>query len=199
MYHKMAVAITEKFVDLNIIEKNKADIYKYGFEMMISNFVYILIFIATSLITETMLSSFLFWVGLFIVRKLAGGHHANSYISCHILFFANHLLFIVLEKVYPNTLTQVTATVFLFFSALAILIFAPVDHKNKPFIKTEYSRFRKASCIYSCIIILIALLCAFTHVGKSNLTFAYTFGTFSATISLLCGKLINYIERRNKK
>jgi accessory gene regulator B len=198
LYRYVANVLTQKFINLKIIDANKQNIYLYGFEMLISNFVYSLIFIILSLVTDTLIASFFFWIGLFLVRKTAGGHHSNSYISCHILFASNHIIFILLYKFLPYKWLYICIVAMLCFSIITILFFAPVDHKNKPFIKTEYKRYKLLSKIY-CIILIATLIFIVSKVIAVNLTgLGFFFGTFSATVSLLCAKIIRLKERRKE-
>lgn len=82
----------------------------------------------------------------------------------------------------------------LYICGALILFFAPVDHKNKRFIKNEYRNFKIKSCIYSIIIILVSTLYLLEILRFDNVDtwiFAYSIGTFSATISMLSAKIIN--------
>lgn len=201
MYKRLAVSLTNTFLSKKIITCDKRDICEYGFEMLISNFVYMIIFIVTAIITNTFIESLLFWLGLFIIRKIAGGHHANSYISCHILFALNHVFFIIAAKMLPKDLINFSICLLLSFSIVLVAFCAPVDHKNKPFIKSEYKRYKKLSRIYC--VVLFTILISFIIIQTTNKTtaicdelyFSFSFGTASATISLLSAKIIRYKER----
>lgn len=201
MYKRLAVSLTNTFMNKKIVTCDKRDICEYGFEILISNIVYIFIFIITTIITNTLLESLIFSLGLLIIRKTAGGHHASSYIACHILFAFNHILFIISIKVLPQTLLYGCICLLLSFAITMVAVFAPVDHKNKPFIKSEYVRYKTISRI-SCIILLIILLSYITLHATNRATdicdmlyFSFSFGTASATVSLLSAKIIRYKER----
>ena len=179
-----------------MIDKNKEDIYKYGFEMLISNLVYMVIFIIFCILTNSLWQSLCFWMGLFLVRKTAGGHHANSYLSCHFLFAANHLILIALIKLLSERLHYFIILFMLCLSATLVFLLAPVDHKNKPFIKTEYKRYKLFSRICSIVLGIIFLLFVLQIIQSNNYLLGFSFGTFSATISLLCAKITRYKERK---
>lgn len=180
---------------MNLIDETKKDIYIYGFEYIISNIVYLAIFFALCIITKTLLTSLCFWLGIFLLRKIAGGHHANSYISCHILFAANHILFIMMVFIFPPKHYQLFIVIAILITVIAIFTCAPVDHKNKPFIKTEYQRYKTLSYIYGSLLLFFVILILFQVVPSNKYLFAYMFGTFSATLSLLYAKLIRKKER----
>ena len=201
MYKRLAVSLTNTFLSKKIITCDKRDICEYGFEMLISNIVYMVIFIATSIIADIFLESLVFWLGLFIIRKIAGGHHANSYISCHILFALNHVLFIIAAKMLPKDIIYFSICLLLSFSIVSVAFCAPVDHKNKPFIKSEYIRYKKLSRIYCVVLFVILISLIVIHITNKTtdnceeLYFSFSFGTASATISLLSAKIIRYKER----
>lgn len=198
MYKKLAQRISNKFIQMNLIEESKKDIYIYGFEYIISNIVYLAIFFALCILTKTVLTSLCFWLGIFLLRKIAGGHHAETYISCHILFAANHILFILLKYSFPEEHYLISIITALLITIVSIFSCAPVDHKNKPFIKTEYKRYKILSYSYGMILVILCSLIYLKVIPASKFFFAYTFGTFSATLSLLYAKLIRKKERRLK-
>lgn len=198
MYRRIAIKITDWFIKKGTIDEAKKEIYYYGFELLLSSTIYFLIFLGIAFFTKSVFASFFFWLGLFIVRKVAGGHHAGSYRKCHLLFAANHIAFVILLKLFPISLYYISIIVILLFSLLSILLFAPVDHKNKPFIKTEYKRFKRFSRIY-CLILAIIIVVFSLKIFKANsLVFGFAIGTLSATISLLCAKIIRAKERKQK-
>lgn len=166
--------------------------------MLISILVYFVEFLIISLLTQTLASSLCFLGSLFIVRKVAGGHHANSYISCNILSTANHILFVILVKLVNVDTYYTFITLTLLFSAATILLIAPVDHKNKPFIKNEYKRYKLLSSLYCIVLGIVVLLVSGNMIPASELLLGFTFGTLSATVSLLCAKIIRSYERGKK-
>ena len=198
MYRKLAICITDKFISKKLIADNKKDIYAYGFEMLISILVYFVEFLVISLLTQTLASSLCFLCGLFIVRKVAGGHHANNYISCNLLSTANHILFVILVKLVNVDTYYTFITLTLLFSAATILLIAPIDHKNKPFIKNEYKRYKLLSSLYCIVLGIVVLLVSGNMIPSSELLLGFTFGTLSATVSLLCAKIIRSYERGKK-
>lgn len=196
MYRNIASKLTSFFICRKIIDAEKEELYLYGFEILLSSIGYFAIFLLAAVISKTILDSFLFWFGLFLVRKTAGGHHANSYTACHILFLINHLIFIAAFKFTPLFVYHWSSISIFLLCATLILFFAPVDHKNKPFIKNEYKRYRMISVLYSYLLICIATLGIFRVIAITNLLFSFSIGTFSATISLLFGKITRNKERK---
>ena len=195
MYKKLAQIISNKFIQKGLIDEAKKDIYIYGLEYIVSNIVYLAIFFALCLLTKTLLPSLCFWLGIFLLRKIAGGHHAKTYLSCHFLFAFNHILFIFIQYIFPQQYYQNFIVASLLITIVSIFTCAPVDHKNKPFIKTEYHRYKILSHIYGSILLVLWILIVFQIIPSNQYIFSFTFGTISATISLLCAKIIRTKER----
>lgn len=199
MYSLIANHITNYFIIKKIISEDKATIYKYGFEILISSIVYIGILLVVSILSSTFIQSILFFVSFFIARSVCGGFHANTYFKCHLLFSINHILVILLLYILKNSYYALVPICIFFLCSVIIFIFAPVDHKNKRFIKTEFQRFRRRSVIYSLFLLVFAIVMLFVDsTGNNNYILSFSFGTLSATISLLCAKLINIIERKKE-
>lgn len=189
LYKKISVLITQKITEAGLIEESKRDIYTYGFEVLISTLCYLLIFLLVAFATNTVLCSFVFAVGFFIVRSIAGGYHADTYTKCHLLSLANQILFVILMNAIPNELYNIGALVLLLISAIMILILAPIAHPNKPFIKTERARFRLYSCLHSTILIVIAVLCYFLVLQPSSVLLSFAVGNFCAAFALMSAKI----------
>ena len=194
MYKEFANRITNSLINKSIVSKEQRDLCLYGFEILISSLFYFIVYLLCSLISKTVMPSFFFWLGLFIFRKIAGGHHSKTYTSCHILFALNHIVFIIIVKFikaefYPSTIYTI-----LIIAITSLIFIAPVDHKNKPFIGTEYARFRCLSIIYGLAITITLGLSVFKIISPNQYLFSYSIGTLSANISLLIGKIIRKKE-----
>lgn len=199
MYNTISKSITNKLVSKSLISEDKKEVYTYGFEILISTAVYALIFVLCAILTSTFITSILFFFGFYFVRKFCGGMHADSYLKCHLMSAFNHLLVIAILLTFPEAYQLLFTVVSLGICSVMIFLFAPVDHKNKRFIKTEYQSFKKKSVLYGCIVLnvlLLTVICNLFHMNINIYVFAYSLGTLSATISMLGAKIINSNERR---
>lgn len=196
MYKKISLLLTNKFIQTGIIEADKKAVYAYGFEILISTIFYTLIFIFAALITNSIIESIFFWIGFFVIRSISGGFHTKSYRNCHFLSLFNHLLFILMIKVIPLDIHSISSLILNSFSIVMILIFAPVDHPNKPFIKNERKRFRILSCIYAVILVLISAISLIIPEYYDCYKFSFSIGTFSAAFALMSAKINNIKEQK---
>lgn len=198
MYKLIARKLTTIFIFNQLINEDKKEIYEYGFEILVSTVAYAFIFLLCAFITSTFWTSIFFFLGFYLIRKFCGGFHADTYIKCHIMSALNHVLVIIILKLLPPTYYQFSINTILLFCCALIFLAAPVDHKDKRFVKNERQRFRIKSCIYGCFIILILVINILGIINLANFdiyVFAYSLGSLSATISMLSAKLINFYER----
>lgn len=206
VYKKISTSIANKLIDKEVICKEKYSIFQYGCELMISTGVSTIIFVIISLITQSFLSSMLFYAGFLLTRKFCGGFHASTYIRCHLLFAFNHLVFIVFDKFFPHQYDLPTVIISGAFCIISIILFAPIDHKNKPFTKGEYYFFRKCSFILSGAI-LVGLTVSVVFMNVLPYFISVVFGVFSATVSMLVARFqrrsapryMDYTARKEKK
>ena len=194
MYRKFANALTRFFVKKKVIPREAAEVYAYGFEILLSIIVYESIFILISIFTNTFIASIGFWISFFFIRTFCGGFHANSYLKCHLMFLANHLIFIFLYKYVFYTIDTLFISAALLLCTVVVFFIAPVDHPNKPFLFNEYKKFKRKTHVYCIILVIFAFVNVFLHLEAWG--WGVGFGTLSATISLIFAKLLYKKERR---
>ena len=194
----MSQFITNKMIANGTIEESKTDIYKYGFEILISTTIYLLIFVVVSIVSNTAFTSLIFAIGFFIVRFTAGGYHADTYVKCHLLSMFNHVFFVVVLKVTPVAWRTAISIVGLVLSISFILILAPIDHPNKPFIKNERKRFRMLSCIY-CLVLMVILIFAIILQSQTDVLYSFSVGTFCAAFALTSAKIQKNKRSKNNE
>lgn len=197
MYKKLAAILTDKFIKTDVIEEQQREVYLYGFEMLISNIVYVFVFLILAILTQTILCSLLFGISFFITRSIAGGYHAATYSMCHLLSLLNQVLFILLVTLLSQELHPVASVVSILMSSGILLIFAPIDHPNKPFIKTERKRFRRMCCVYAYVIPVVVTALVLFATQLSTYILSFSLGIFSAAFALLSAKIQQTKEKQN--
>ena len=197
MYKKLAAILTDKFIKTDVIEEQQREVYLYGFEMLISNIVYVFVFLILAILTQTILCSLLFGISFFITRSIAGGYHAATYSMCHLLSLLNQVLFILLVTLLSQELHPVASVVSILMSSGILLIFSPIDHPNKPFIKTERKRFRRMCCVYAYVIPVIVTALVLFATQLSTYILSFSLGIFSAAFALLSAKIQQTKEKPN--
>ena len=119
----------------------------------------------------------LFYAGFLLTRKFCGGFHASTYIRSIYYLAFNHLVFIAFDKFFPHQYDLPTVIISGVFCIISIILFAPIDHKNKPFTKGEYYFFRKCSFILSGAI-LVGLTVSVVFMNVLPYFISVVFGVF---------------------
>ncbi|MBS5736427.1 MAG: DUF4314 domain-containing protein [Clostridiales bacterium] len=109
-----------------------------------------------------------------------------------------HCDFDIMIKTHPTEFDSYIALGLFIVSTVAVILFAPVEHPNKPFIKTEKERFRKLSCFYSVFVIIIGIIFLIINdITFNPCVLSFAFGTFSAATALTIAKLKYKKEENN--
>ncbi len=186
MYNRIAKYITYEMLKNSIINREKFDIYVYGFELMIAYFFYFLSLILVAIITNTIIESLVFCFGFMLVRKCAGGYHTSSYLKCQILFILNQLIFVGCVKIFSENILIYFLPIVLLTMLVVMWLIAPIDNENKKLTDGEYNHFKKLSRVCSVIITLIIVV-MFVFFKTHAVLFSFLMGVFSATVSVIVG------------
>ena len=198
MYIKLAEHTTDYFIAKKLINEFERDIYVYSFEVLISDLVYLMIAFLTALISGTLLETFVFFFGFFCIRRFAGGFHASSYNRCHLLFWFNQVIMIILIRM--TDLSKISTLIFFLYavSFFSVFTLAPIANKNKPFTESEAKRFGLLSRI---MIILTAGVTVGLYMLNVDLLYIYVYilGVFSASAALIAERIKIQKEKEGDK
>lgn len=188
MYVKLAEYTTNFFIDKKLISESEREIYVYSFEVFISDLVYVMIAFLTALISSTLFETLFFFLGFFSIRRFAGGFHASNYIRCHLLFWLNQVMMVILLQVTDTSKMSILTLILYIISAFSVFWLAPIANENKPFTNTEAKRFGLLSRI---MVILTAVVTVglYTLNVDRTYTYVYIFGVFSASAALIAEKI----------
>lgn len=194
MYRKLSLYITNKMIKNNIVENINAEIYAFGFELLISYFVWFLLILIVAFITNTILETILFCGGFMILRRFAGGYHTSTYLRCQILFLLNQLLFVCLIKTLEESIYFGISLFLACMSVLIIWLIAPIDHENRRFNENEYCYFKTMSRMYS-LVIIISFIIMSVFPKTRLLLLSHLLGVFLAS----CSVLVAFVQKKLKK
>ena len=186
MIHAWAENISSFFIDNSVISENDRKVYSYCFELLISELINILIILAVAILSKQYVNIAVFLISFLLLRKWAGGYHANTHYGCTLILFLILTLFIVSEIVLSYNAKCILQFFNIFTSLPIICIFAPVDNSNKP-IKDEQRKKFKTYCIIITVA-LIGVICFF-HLIKFEKSYELSCGMFIVAVSILAAKL----------
>ena len=186
------------FAQNKILEKEDIPIYRYGLELVLSSFINGVIALLIAILTKTFFACFLYIMAFIIMRSSGGGFHARTHWGCCSISAFALCVFVIYIKICPTSLYTLTSVISMIVTFPTLLLFAPLEHENKPLTDTERKRLRRVCLIEMFISFLfIAIL---NSVNKKIMV-SIALGLFTSSCSILAAKIfytISYIlEQKN--
>lgn len=147
------------FVVQNVSKPEYEAVYAYGAEILLSTVINGCIAAAIAILTKTVFPSLIFLLVFILMRRTAGGYHADTHIGCMAILVLVHLAFVILIKNISTNITVTYSIGSIIFTSLSVYFFAPVEHPNKPLKAIERNILRKKAVIYVTIITAIDIIC----------------------------------------
>ena len=194
MIHTMANRIAYFFVQKEIVEQDKSEIYSYGMELMIATAVNVALIIASALIMGVFWQTMLLLIPFVLLRRLAGGFHAKTHFGCAAGFLSAFWTSIMAIRIIPAGALTIAAAVMLITGSAVFLWIGAIAHENRAVDEDEYRSF-----ILKARLTTLLLLCA----GGIGLYFLpdwftwFSFGLAIAAGSLLAAQMQIISERMN--
>jgi accessory gene regulator B len=186
--HNQASRLATGLVNNKIIEDMSHDVYTYGFELIISATVNILLIAIVSIVFKRYYDWLLFLAAFIPLRTTAGGYHASSHIRCIIVGTITFTVLLAISRMQINWTILILAIAVMSF--LIILVFSPVEAPNKKLNEERRRKNRKVS-IGIAIVNLLLIIPVFYVDGYSEAIGIYFAGVFTAMLSMLVVKTKN--------
>lgn len=176
--------IADVLSEQGAISKSETDICTYGLEVFISSVLEIASIFVISAFAGNFLETVLFFAAFIPLRIYAGGYHASTKLRCYLLSLLVYGAFTFVMHALPNTAYAPLNMLFAAFSLSAVLIAAPIVHKNKNVSDTERKYYRKFSvCIALTQTLSIWILTAL--LPTSPFVISLTLGQLAVTLSMI--------------
>lgn len=197
MISKVSSKIVSVLASRSVINKDDAELYDYGFFILLSQLLYFIIALVTGIILKIIPQSVIFYLAFLLIRKYAGGYHASTETRCEIfstLSIVGSITVVKLSEIYDfKTALFVISAV----SAVCIFIFSPLDTPEKPLSQKEFNYFRKISWL-----ILLAIIISITvsYILKLNfITAPCCMSLILESILLSAGKIKKLKDEKKLK
>lgn len=153
MFRDIADDLSIMLAEKKIIKPENRVFYFYGLQLAISKLFFFLVILIIALFTKTFFVSMAFVFMYSAIRKYSGGHHCRSEVSC---FFVSILLYLIMILFYD--MDTYSGKIFLCITAsisiILIMIFSPIEHKNKPLSTEERKKYGLISKIVAIALIV---------------------------------------------
>ncbi len=140
--------VTNYLVRREVVNQDEKDVYKYGFEILFSTILGICIVLILGLTAGSLMTSLIFITVFSSLRFKCGGYHADSYLSCNVVYTIVFMIVLMIEKFSEKVLVSPPVLVMIYLLGVIVVhMYAPVENVNKPLDMEEKKKGRKESHI----------------------------------------------------
>lgn len=197
MIGKLALKTAERFIARPNTRYDQIEIYKYGFFILYSNIIFLLLTMMFGFIFGIFLQSVVFYVTFFPIREYAGGYHASTETRCEIMSSLSILACIVVIRLSKTYDLQTVLLIASAISVVCITVLCPLDTPEKPLSDAEFKYFRKISWLILSVIIaviIVSYVCSF-----KALLVPCCLSLILENILIAAGKIKKVLQKNNVK
>lgn len=195
MIHQYSIKFANYLATENIIEPQRASVYAYGLELIISGFIGVSLMVIVSIVLDYPLLWLPYLLGYVIFRNNAGGFHAKSHTSCIITFLTLYGVSLLVHSFLLST--PYFPLIISLICIFPVIHYAPLNVKNNPLSAPNRKKRRRISLIVSIFNILIAVI-GFIFQICSSIYIAYYLGVMAASLLFIFAIIQQKLERREK-
>lgn len=184
----MITNITKKiisfFINNEIIENDKKELYSYGIRQGILMILNISTIIILGLLFKLTWEIILFITAFIPLRIYAGGYHAKTENRCYLFSIILSLIVIVAIKFISVTYFQILCLTII--GSIIIVALAPIEDSNKPLSQIEVEIYKKNTRIILVIEMLIVIF--LLSMKLLEMAFVVAISIFIMSFMLVAGK-----------
>lgn len=192
MITRLSKKMASFFARNKVIKSEDEEVYEYGLQLLLSTVFNGIIALVLAIISGTVLQCVCYLAVFVLLRKSAGGFHAKTHFGCCCILAVVLSLFIMFIKFVPNEAYSIVSAIAVVFSVVIILIFAPLEHENKPISDRDKIRLRKISVIYA--VLFTFLILVLFIVKLKMIMVCVVLGMFTASGSMLAAVIEKKIK-----
>lgn len=185
--------VTDYLILQKIIPVEKKHIYMYGFELLFADILNFSVIFIVGIILCGFSPTLIYCIIFIFLRSFCGGYHADTHLRCHICTIGVFIIFILLFRVLTTNNNFIIFIIDL-IAYIPILVFSPIEHKNKPLSKINRKRNRLFSILAFPFLIFISTFLQFLGL-KEGLAISLTLWI----VSLCMIPAINIHNLKNRR
>ena len=195
MLNKLSKVFTDKLLVNGTITEDEQELYIYGFFMLLSQLMYLILACIFGLILGCVLESLIFYITFQFIRRYAGGYHASTETICEILSTLSILVCIVVIRLSKAYDIQTVLLIISTLSAVCIFSLCPLDTPEKPLSDKEFKYFRKVSWL---ILLAIVVTIIVAYVFKFQMVLVpCCLSLILESVLLVAGKVKRVSKKNN--
>lgn len=187
---KIGSKFIEFFVSNDIIKNEDKEIYKYALNIILSSLIHIATVMILGLCFNLLIESLVFYFAYIVIRKFAGGYHANTQLRCFLASVISTLLILGLMKwvlLFDNIIIDFLIEVLGLVCTIIIGFLSSSDTDAKPLCDKEKRLYKKVTILISfALLILSAVLFMF---GINNMSYSIVLAIYMSVFVVVLGKI----------
>lgn len=188
MLHHLSNKLVDQMVACKTIESENREMYEYGVYNMLATSLHVISIFVIGAVFGCFLESVLFYIMYALLRKFAGGYHANTSVQC---YFCSCLCILAVIAILKWSVPAVIPALLVFgivVSGITVWALAPVEHVNKPLDEAEVAHFRlRARIIWFIETAVVGLLWGF---GLNHWALVISLSLVVLALALVLGKFL---------
>lgn len=172
MISRLSERIVKCLLKQSDIKDDEQDLYQYGFFILLSQILYLIIACIIGILLGTFFESIIFYIAFQFIRRYAGGYHASTETRCEVMSTLSILVCLVVIRLSKTYDFQFALLVVSAVSAVCIAVLCPLDTPEKPLSEKEFKYFRKISWLILSAISLVTLISYFVQLKWLQIFFA---------------------------
>lgn len=158
MIQRLASNITDFFVRKNVVKKSEYEIYTYGFDLIISGLMNVLLVIGAGIVIDKVWEALLYVCIMIIVRMYTGGYHADTHVMCNIIFLIAFLFSILAMKLVNSFEVSWCIWILQCIGLIIVTRYAPLENRNKKLNMVQKEKYRNIAVTLYLIFIFVAVV-----------------------------------------
>lgn len=127
---KITARIVHFFIESKVIDETDQEIYEYGLEILSENVMLTVFLLLFGVMIGKGIETCIFLFSFCWLRRFCGGYHAKTKRGCHIATFITYIVFLLGIVAFYKVVNKYMFAIY-FVCLLILIVYAPVQHKNK--------------------------------------------------------------------
>jgi len=164
--------------------------YYYGTEVILGKIFKLLPIILISLLFNMLMQMIVMILSFMALRIYIGGLHFDNYAICS---YISILVFTITSLFAKYLLLNQTISIIIFMLVfILIILYAPVEHPNRPINENEKVKFKRISMFILCLLFIIAHCAHYTMNTNPTISNSITYGVMLA--GLISTPILNKVR-----
>lgn len=189
MINNISELIAKKWVLKNMISENEYELYHYGLFVVLSDLWLFIFTLMMGVIFKIALSSVVFFVIFFVIRRFAGGFHAKTELHCQMISLSFLFLSVLTIKYLFFCISGKYLLVINLVCVIVLNLVSPADTPQKPLTISERKMFKRITGFIGMVFLVINGILSYFKVQFIGAPIVCAF--VLETILVIFGRLFN--------